>query len=83
MLVRYLINAFVIFLVNTATKQINLATSDKAQEASYLVSEITKNMLLHSAGEVTFIPACCSIIYVDPEYKIKIQKIPLTDNTVS
>lgn len=60
-------------------------TSDKAQEASYLVAEIiAKNTLPHVVAEKAIIPACCAIVKTmfGPEYECDVKKIPLADNTV-
>ena len=59
--------------------------SDKAQIASYQVSElIAQNMKAHTLGKSIILPACKKIVstMLGNEAALKISKIPLSDDTV-
>jgi len=62
-----------------------VTVSDKAQIASYQVSElIAQNMKAHTLGESIILPACKKIVstMLGNEAALKISKIPLSDDTV-
>ena len=62
-----------------------MTVSDKAQIASYQVSElIAQNMKAHTLGESIILPACKKIVstILGNEAALKISKIPLSDDTV-
>lgn len=62
-----------------------ITVSDKAQIASYQVSEmIAQNMKAHTIGESLILPACKKIVstMLGNEAAMKISKIPLSNNTV-
>ena len=62
-----------------------MTVSDKAQIASYQVSElIAQNMKAHTLGESIILPACKKIVctMLGNEAALKISKIPLSDDTV-
>ena len=66
----------------TFTKRIK--TSEKAQEASYLIAQIiAKNKEPHTTAETTVLQSCFAIIQtmLGPELE-KVKKIPLADNTI-
>ena len=66
----------------TCTKR--MKTTEKAQEASYLVSQIiAKNKEPHTTAETTVLQSCCAIVptMFVPELE-KVKKIPLADNTI-
>ena len=61
-----------------------MKTSEKAQEASYLVAQIiAKNKEPHTTSEITILQSCCVIVRTmfGPELE-KLKKIPLADNTI-
>ena len=60
--------------------------SDKAQEASYAVSEIVASkMKSHAIAESVILPACQQIVRImfGEEAASELSKIPLSDNTIS
>ena len=60
--------------------------SDKAQEASYAVSEIVASkMKSHTIAESVILPACQQIVRImfGEEAVSELSKIPLSDNTIS
>ena len=62
-----------------------MKTSDKAQEASYLVAQIiAKNKEPHTIAETTIKESCCAIVRTmfGPEFEMEVNKIPLADNTI-
>lgn len=62
-----------------------ITVSDKAQIASYQVSEmIAQNMKAHTIGESLILPACKKIVstMLGDEAAMKISKIPLSNDTV-
>ncbi|XP_022243613.1 protein FAM200A-like [Limulus polyphemus] len=63
-----------------------MTVSDKAQIASYQVSElIAQNMKAHTLGESLILPACQKILstMLENEAAMKISKIPLSNDTVN
>ena len=73
-------------LTKTANSFKSIVTvSDKAQIASYQVSElIAQNMKAHTVGESIILPACKKSVstMLGNEAALKISKIPLFDDTV-
>ena len=62
-----------------------MKTSEKAQEASYLVAQIiAKNKEPHTTAETTVLQSCCAIVRTmfGPELEKEVKKIPLADNTI-
>ena len=62
-----------------------MKTSEKAQEASYLVAQIiAKNKEPHMVAETTIKESCCAIVRTmfGPEFELEVRKIPLADNTI-
>ena len=67
----------------TFTKR--MKTSEKAQEASYLVAQIiAKNKDPHTTAETTVLQSCCAIVRTmfGPELEKEVKKIPLADSTI-
>ena len=61
-------------------------TSEKAQEASYLVAElVAKKMKIHTIAESLIMPACKIIVkaMIGEEAVREISKVPVSDNAVS
>ena len=62
-----------------------MKTSQKAQEASYLVAKIiAKNKEPHTTAETTVLQSCRAIVRTMfcPELEEEVTKIPLADNTI-
>ena len=59
--------------------------SSKAQEASYLVTQIVaKDKEPHTIAETSIKESCCAIVRTmfGPEFEAEVNKIPLADNTI-
>ena len=72
--------------LQTSRFQTHFKVSDKAQEASYLVAElVAKEMKAHTIAESLILPACQVIVrtMLGSEAEGVINKIPLSDNTIS
>ena len=69
--------------VSMFSKKVKL--SDKAQEASYAVAEIVASkMKSHTIAETVILPACQQIVRIMFEDAVsELNKIPLSDNTIS
>ena len=62
-----------------------MKTSEKAQEASYLVTQIIpKNKEPHTTAETTVLQSCCATVRTmfGPELEKEVKKISLADNTI-
>ena len=62
-----------------------MKTSEKAQEANYLVAQIiAKNKEPHTTAETTVLQSCCAIVQTmfGPELEKEVKKIPLADNSI-
>ena len=62
-----------------------MKTSEKAQEANYLVAQIiAKNKEPHTTAKTTVLQSCCAIVQTmfGPELEKEVKKILLADNTI-